>query len=340
MTEVPRPDSGHIAPLHGLRGAAAVTVVTGHYGAIKGEPGLGVVLFFILSGFLIGKLYLERPFTAAEVFSYLVARFARVYPLFAVVVLGVGLVNALAPASIFNLTPGRIVPHLLLYGSGMTIWTICTEFHFYFAFVALWWARQRVPDARVIIIPGVVVFGAWALYLASSARMTDVFSYLHIFLLGTLISTFGKNTLERFRPAARYAMPLLVIGYALVYLLARKVHVEREIFVDPAAILVCAGLVFCAIASGSSAVNRLLSIPIAHWLGEISFGIYLFHRPATWVVEQSFGPDPAWVSRALQVGVTLAAAQIAYVVLERPARQAIRARAASLLASGRAPRKS
>jgi peptidoglycan/LPS O-acetylase OafA/YrhL len=55
------------------------------------------VLFFVLSGFLIGKLDLERPFKAAEVWTYLVARFARIYPLFAFVVIGVGLINYTVP---------------------------------------------------------------------------------------------------------------------------------------------------------------------------------------------------------------------------------------------------
>ena len=80
-----------IKPLHGIRGGAAATVVIGHNGIVKGSPSLGVVLFFVLSGFLIGKLYLERPFKAAEVWTYLVARFARIYPLFAFVVIVVGL---------------------------------------------------------------------------------------------------------------------------------------------------------------------------------------------------------------------------------------------------------
>lgn len=184
----------HIKPLHGLRGAAAVTVVVGHYGAVPGEPGLGVVLFFVLSGFLIGKLYLEKPFSGANIIEYLLARFARVYPLFAFVVLAVGLLNYLVPSAlVFLLTPDRIVPHLLLFGSGMTIWTICTEFHFYFAFVILWWARQRVLNPRTIILPGIALFGLWAVYLNSSAGRSDIFSYLHVFLLGTLIATVSKD---------------------------------------------------------------------------------------------------------------------------------------------------
>ncbi|MXP28657.1 acyltransferase family protein [Porphyrobacter algicida] len=121
-----------IKPLHGLRGIAALTVVFGHYGIVTSTPSLGVVLFFILSGFLIGKLYVERPFNTKEVSSYVVARFARIYPLFALVVVGTGVLNMAFPsAEVFYLEPDQIVPHLLLFGSNMTIWTICAEFQFY-----------------------------------------------------------------------------------------------------------------------------------------------------------------------------------------------------------------
>ncbi|RWP61688.1 acyltransferase family protein [Mesorhizobium sp.] len=56
--------NGLIKPLHGLRGTAALSVLVGHAMLPSGiqtrfSASLGVVLFFVLSGFLMGHLYLK-----------------------------------------------------------------------------------------------------------------------------------------------------------------------------------------------------------------------------------------------------------------------------------------
>src|ERR1700726_3367243 len=85
----------HRPELDGLRGLAAYLVVLSHvsnksnlwdtlFGAGGGQ--IGVMLFFVLSGYLMGVLYLDRPFTFAEVRAYVVRRIGRVLPLFYLVV--------------------------------------------------------------------------------------------------------------------------------------------------------------------------------------------------------------------------------------------------------------
>jgi hypothetical protein len=51
-----------IKPLQGLRGIAAGTVLIGHISPVPTAPSLGVVLFFVISGFLMGKIYLPKRF--------------------------------------------------------------------------------------------------------------------------------------------------------------------------------------------------------------------------------------------------------------------------------------
>jgi peptidoglycan/LPS O-acetylase OafA/YrhL len=82
----------HILALDGLRFAAAFMVAGGHYMTIEGGAplsetislltGLGMTLFFVLSGFVIHYNYnasLSRP---GGVRAFFVARFARLYPLY------------------------------------------------------------------------------------------------------------------------------------------------------------------------------------------------------------------------------------------------------------------
>jgi peptidoglycan/LPS O-acetylase OafA/YrhL len=86
----PAPDQ-RVPALDGLRGMAALMVVVSHvsnstdlWGNLLGNGGgqVGVMIFFVLSGYLIGALYLGQPFTLANVWEYGVRRVARVVPAF------------------------------------------------------------------------------------------------------------------------------------------------------------------------------------------------------------------------------------------------------------------
>ena len=99
-----------IRKLNTLRGIAALVVVVSHYSndtnLLKGMLGhnagqIGAMLFFILSGFLMSYLYMERDFSRREIQKYAVARVARVVPLFLVVVLSSYLLQKIG-------MPGRI----------------------------------------------------------------------------------------------------------------------------------------------------------------------------------------------------------------------------------------
>lgn len=324
--------TGMIKPLHGLRGGAALTVVIGHYGIVTATPSLGVVLFFMISGFLIGKLYVERPFENEEIANYIVARFARVYPLFAQVVIAVGLLNYMVPdADIFHLTPDQILPHLLLFGSAMTIWTICTEFQFYLLFIAIWWIRSKGCGIRWIVIPLLIVSFAYALWLGAEAGRTDIASYLHVFMLGLAIAALTGNPHPRLQAAARWALPLFALLYAAVFFAYPRMGLaERAIYIHPTVLLICSGLLLSSLAAGPHWLNRLLSLPPAIWLGEISFGVYLLHRPVGWAMSVETPNQP--LNKLGAVALTLILAQIAYVLIEKPSRGALRGWGSRLIA--------
>jgi peptidoglycan/LPS O-acetylase OafA/YrhL len=85
-----------IRKLNMLRGIAALIVAVCHYsnhtnflnGMLgRGSGQIGVMIFFILSGFLMSYLYMKKKFGKNEVSRFVIARAARVIPLFLVVVL-------------------------------------------------------------------------------------------------------------------------------------------------------------------------------------------------------------------------------------------------------------
>src|ERR1044071_2250504 len=129
-----------IKPLDGLRGLAAMIVYLSHVsnasglmGAVlgHGDGQIGVVIFFVLSGFLMGHLYLDLAPSARNVGCFLVRRLARVAPLYVVLVVASFLVIMLVPPGplwVYPInSPGRLFEHLALLRGRDVLWSVVAE---------------------------------------------------------------------------------------------------------------------------------------------------------------------------------------------------------------------
>lgn len=318
-------NTGLIKPLHGLRGMAAFTVLVGHSTTLlPTAPSLGVVLFFLLSGFLMGRLYLQRDFNAAEVKAYVSARVARVYPLFALIVLVAGVISYLMPTAPFGFQPSDIVPHLLLFGSASTIWTISVEFQFYALFIVIWFVYARIPARDALLAGAVIVFSIAAVVFAEAGRISLI-RYLHLFTGGLLLSVLLKHPAsDTARRASAIAFPVLLAGYGAAFLLVRQFYQLDLIYADLISCALCAALIYVAVAAPSSWPARLLSLPPLVWMGEISFGVYLIHRIVQWGLTQAMPGLSGIGAFALVVLLTLGLSSLTFLYYEKPARRALR----------------
>src|SRR6476661_4465973 len=80
---------GHRPALDGLRGVAVLIVLADHAGFLP-EPagGIGVTVFFVLSGFLITRVIVEaRERDAWSMPGFMANRFVRLFPALALMVL-------------------------------------------------------------------------------------------------------------------------------------------------------------------------------------------------------------------------------------------------------------
>jgi peptidoglycan/LPS O-acetylase OafA/YrhL len=328
-----------IRPLHGLRGIAALSVVVGHSSSWTDvppwpvAPGLGVALFFVLSGYLMGHLYLPQQASPANVWAYLVARFARVYPLFVVVVVlsvpfGLLLLNGEHP---FDFTEGDVWRHLLLVGAGSTVWTIAVEMQFYGLFAVLWLAAWR---HELLLLIGLLVFSAAMFIVGFPEGRIDLLRYLHLFALGIAAAVIARRYSALIAVVAPWVLPATLTAYLAMLSVAPALYDPQIVYADPIACAVVTLLVLSAAAASSSPVGRLLGSPVMVWLGEVSYGIYLLHRP---IIEALKVHPPAFLSGVplllLVLGLTLLAACGANTLIERPARQFIRGTAQPQLSS-------
>ena len=74
--------SHHYLELDGLRGMAILMVVAFHYNLAPFLGGVGVDLFFVLSGFLLGGTLLDKKEAPNYFKAFYARRICRIFPLY------------------------------------------------------------------------------------------------------------------------------------------------------------------------------------------------------------------------------------------------------------------
>jgi len=300
------------------------------------------MLFFALSGFLMAALYLRQDFTWSTVWIFITARFARIYPLFAAVVVA----SALWFRVDTNLPPylsGRkALEHLLLGGDGLTVWTISVEFQFYAAFVGLWAAYALLPPKVRDLALGALSVGLIVMLavLGFPGGRIAITHYAHFFLIGCLAAIAVWNL----APVKWEADVALAILFGLLLLCAASLpaptsEANSYRFLP---LLIIAGAIVLFAANGTGMISdRILGSKVMVYLGEVSFGLYLLHRPTMYLWLNVLGIKLHWTVMFLLITTTLVCfAHIAHMSIERPARAFLRGAAARAATSAQLSRES
>jgi peptidoglycan/LPS O-acetylase OafA/YrhL len=324
-----------------LRGVAALMVVLVHYHAIAAvDPGplrfayTGVDLFFVISGFVFAPYLYGRPLPVA---AHLVRRFFRLYPLYAV---------ALACYAWLHLSTGRPVDHLLEHALFLhtlqsreiafhfnpAFWSLPPEVEFYLALPLLAWLAGSLR-------PVLAIAGAAALVHVVLARMSPAeplalnaaaISALHLpgllveFMLGALAWHVARRPLSG---RARIALVAAgVLGWCGLAAVDARLG-DAGLAANPwlrGNVSVLAAMAFAAIVAGfigsiRRPPPRLVSL--AQWLGNVSYGVYLFHNAAPVALSSWRGSLPGVAFALLCLAATLAVAHLLHATWEAPLRR-------------------
>ena len=335
--------SMEIRRLNTLRAMAALMVLAGHYSnhsklwdAILGQraPQLGVMLFFLLSSFLMSVLYMHRDPTPKTLKNYAWARAGRVLPLFVLVVLGsYALVKLPIPwisESVYQIPDLKsLVSHVLLLYGVQVLWTIPTEIHFYFIFGLLWWLRPRAPwviAAFCAVILVVFSSGHWPLgpkqpFMGFPIDL-PLLRGLPYFVVGMSLGILYH------RWKSPHQSHWFVATLGLVFLLYPAI-LERlagwtyDMWFNPLILLVM-GLVFFCVVFLVPQGNRLLENRAGDFLGKISYSLYLLHFPILLVLGK-WGLVHGVSGLLLFLAISIVAATASFHFFEAPMRRRIRA---------------
>lgn len=317
--------------LDGLRGTAAFIVVISHFtnrtGFLGGAAGfgagqLGVMLFFLISGFLMGRLYVELPFTWANVGEFAKKRVARVVPLFFFVVLASAAAFAVLGKSsrLYRIDAGNLFPHLLTLDGVSVLWTIPVEIHFYLVFPLFWLCFARLGRvATVAVLVAIAVAGLTIL----NAPGRSLLYHIHYFATGVIVSLLIPRRPLR----GGYPLDALFIASCLA-VVAIMPNVATQLFgghLGPIwkswiALAVLTTVLASSLLSGL-ATAVLGSRPFA-FLGDISYSVYLLHLPLLTTLDRLHIRN-TWLFLAVFIGLLIPLAYLSYRLIEVPARRAI-----------------
>jgi peptidoglycan/LPS O-acetylase OafA/YrhL len=362
----PHPRKPELRAWTGLRAVAAISVVVSHVGvprslpdrlaAVAGWGYIGVPLFFMLSGAVLGYNYPELSFRQTQrTLKFYVARLARVMPLYWVMVLYCAafyfathhrqypmafLENLLA---VQTWGPDLLVAQSRYNGPG---WSIGAELFFYLLFpliVPVVAAVARRAGARGLL----AVIGAVAA--------------VTVLLVAYFVAT-GRTVLPAADPGSAHRwlyrnplcqLPLFVAGVALSFLLpyAQRWRTRTHHLVQAGVVLfvvllaafrghgsfwgassygaffvVPFSLLLFSLASSRGWFARLLATRPMVALGVASFALYLTHRWLVWQlsidepIAKGHGLAP-YVAFLLTIGVLLLVGEGAHRYIEEPARR-------------------
>ncbi|MDJ0823408.1 MAG: acyltransferase family protein [Paracoccaceae bacterium] len=329
--------------IDGLRAIAVLSVVLYHFGLPLQGGFVGVDIFFVISGFLIGGILWREYDQTGRIWlrNFYVRRFRRLAPAFFVMALVTTAFGWLILLPFEFREYGKSLIAATVYLSNVLFfrqagyfdtasedkpllhtWSLAVEEQFYIVLplTILLLARWRWGLLGVLI-------GAWALSLAGCILLTPSHSnatfYLFPFrawelLSGVLLAIWGYETGRTWRGYAVLSWLGLALILASVALIPESAHFPGILAIAP----VLGTVLILANGTGKNPVNRLLCHPYAVFFGLISYSLYLWHWPVLTLSAYLRGGHLNLVESAIWMALSIGLAWLSWRFVENPVRQA------------------
>ena len=303
---------------------------------------LGVPLFFVLSGYLLGSKVIDQRLNRGFTTRFWRRRLLRIYPavwfhLLVLLALAPHIAGLVKPEMWDSLGLQFLLwinmPPQMQAPISNVLWTLPIELTFYLLLPFLGAISRRVHWV-VVLVGALFITLGWRAYWLLSQDLNNyvvLLPYLDM-LPGTLFTFMVGYSLNFLHPIVSPSVrrACLILSFTVFIALLQWQLSFNEVYWTGHWILAvwppCVALTIAAIVyliDQPSMPVRWLGHPIMIWLGNISFGVYLWHYPIMRAMKLSV-PD-LWVSPllsfvALPVALLLALpiATLSYRFIERP----------------------
>lgn len=332
-----------IRKLNTLRGIAALIVVISHYSNASGlwnrilgdgAGQFGVMLFFLLSGFLMSYLYLDQISNPHNLKKFFQARVARVVPLYLLIVSGSYLLCQLAhePLShaLYPINDWRaLASHLLLLHGTDVLWTIPPEMQFYALFGLAWILRARIGSGLYVMVALLMVadyFWGFRVETTTVYGLTvtpSIIKALPYFVCGAVMGqAYRHNKIPASMLSNRYLFLLAIIPLLYPNIFHLITGRQSELWADVGLLIVLSGIFF-AVVFMVPEENVVLENAVGDFYGRISYSLYLLHFPVLKLFKY-FGLIDGVAMLMVFIGACSLVAWLSFVTFESPSRKFVR----------------
>lgn len=348
-----------VLPLTSLRFFAAVAIVFHHYFGLSfpaasqnrwilpvvGYSAVAVFFFFVLSGYILGYVYLRRG-ERVDHRRFYVSRLARIYPLYLVTIVvsvpgllmarlpRMGLMKAgLGTAATFTahaLLLQHWVPQLgaLNYPS----WSISAETFFYAVFPTLGYFLWKRSTGGAMAIGATWFVASWGILVGGEQwpryaivpRVMPLFE-LNLFVIGIVLVKFHTALLQSqtgSRGLVRWGGVVAAVSVALFAAFTEWKASLPFARVHDAVAAVIFLLIILGFGSGNRMIEKVFTVKWLVVLGESSYGLYLIHAPF-YELLMALHMRASHTFFVLYLGAAIGLSVLSFRYFETPARAAI-----------------
>lgn len=339
---------GRIRALDGMRAIAVLAVMAFHTASSPLAGGyLGVDVFFVLSGFLIGGILVDQQARSGRIGlgAFWLRRARRLAPPLLLLLLVVAITRVVSNQTQTASWRGDILAALTYTTNWFQIltdgdyfaqfgiesplvhtWSLAIEEQFYLGFallMALVLPRLRLRSVTALLTLTALFSAGWMILLGSSNPVWAYYSTatrIQSLLIGALLAIAVRRRDRWWSPSPSRARSLVGLVAAVGLLASFLLPLSSDSMFDggfTVMALLAAAVIWAALAPGPLAVVLAWRPLVA--LGVISYGVYLWHWPIFLWLGTRREADVAAQFWAMVLTIVVAA--LSYVLVERPIRE-------------------
>ncbi len=337
--------------VNGIRGVAVILVMLFHYQIYPFSGGyIGVDIFFVISGYLIGKIINKNAFTLKNYKNFLLNRVRRIFPgllgliiftfVFSSLLLAPNHFKDFAKSSIYNFI---LIPNYFFWDQSnyfdvssyykplLHTWSLGVEYHFYLLWPIFIWFVNLITKKNyfknIILILFIILIVLTTEYLKKfgpvfehkllyGKYVNDTIFFLTPFRLFEF--TIGYLlTINSFRIKNNYFNEFIFFIGILLIVYASISFDKNTFFPGSNALFPTIGTFLIIFSKKSIFMGFLLRNNVINFFGNISYSLYLYHWPIFIFYKYYKYKELLFIEKFFCIVISIIFAYLSYIYIEK-----------------------